>query len=137
MYPINHICLSVANLETSITFYENIFGARLLLKGRTTCYFDLNGVWLALNVQNDIPRDEIRHSYTHIAFTVPKEEMKTLEEKLKALKVNILNGRERHERDAHSLYFEDPDGHKFEFHSGTLQERLDYYRDEKPHMKFY
>lgn len=45
---INHLLFSVSHLDTSIDFYQNVFGAKLLVKGRTTAYFDLNGIWLAL-----------------------------------------------------------------------------------------
>ena len=83
-------------------FYENVFDAKLLVKGRKLAYFDLNGLWLALNVEEGIPRNEIQYSYTHIAFTVESEEF-----------------------DA------------FEFHTGSLQDRLSYYKDDKAHMIFY
>ena len=134
---LNHFLFSVSNLENSIAFYQNVFDAKLLVKGRSTAYFDLNGMWLALNQEKDIPRNEISHSYTHIAFSIEEQEFDKMYDKLNRLNVNILSGRPRGERDKKSIYFTDPDGHKFEFHTGTLQDRLDYYKQEKTHMEFF
>ncbi|TYS70479.1 metallothiol transferase FosB [Sutcliffiella horikoshii] len=134
---LNHFLFSVSNLENSIEFYQDVFNAKLLVKGQSTAYFELNGMWLALNEEKDIPRNEIFHSYTHIAFSINEQDFNKMYEKLRVLNVNILPGRPRNEKDKKSIYFRDPDGHKFEFHTGTLQDRLDFYRQNKSYMQFY
>ncbi|QLI76396.1 FosM family fosfomycin resistance protein [Bacillus pumilus] len=133
----NHLLFSVSDLETSIDFYTKVFDATLLVKGKNTAYFDLNGLWLALNVEKDIPRQDIQHSYTHIAFSIDEKDIDHMHNKLKHLNVNILPGGPRDEKDHQSIYFTDPDGHKFEFHTGTMKDRIDYYKQEKAHMEFF
>ncbi|WP_136604908.1 metallothiol transferase FosB [Paenibacillus dokdonensis] len=133
---INHFCFSVSNLDRSVSFYENVFGARLLVKGRKLAYFDLDGLWIALN-EEDVERGHLPRNYTHIAFTVTEEEFDPWYLRLKELNVRILPGRERDDRDKRSVYFLDPDGHTFELHTGSLQDRIDYYKADKDHMSFY
>ena len=134
---INHLLFSVSDLENSIKFYEAVVSAKLLVKGRTTAYFNLKGIWLALNEERNIVRGDIKYSYTHIAFSIDEEDFDEWTNHLKQLKVTILPGRMRDEKDKRSIYFTDPDGHKFELHTGNLQERLTYYKEEKSHMEFY
>lgn len=124
---INQICCSVSNLEKSIEFYQNIFQANLIVKGRKLAYFDLNGLWIALYVEEDILRNEIQQSYTHTALIVTNEELDTLKETLIQNGVNIFPDPGRDAKDRRSIYITDPDGHKFEFHTDTLQDCVELY----------
>lgn len=74
---------------------------------------------------------------THMAFSINENDFNEWYEWLKQNHVNILEGRPRDVRDKKSIYFTDPDGYKLELHTGSLQDRMNYYKDEKPHIKFY
>ncbi|MBA2174166.1 metallothiol transferase FosB [Halobacillus locisalis] len=132
---INHLCFSVKDLKRSIWFYEEILEGNLLVKGNTTAYFDLNGLWIALNEEKDAGRDF--DSYTHTAFSIDEKDITRAFNKLVENGVTILKGRKRHSKDKRSIYFLDPDGHTFEFHTGSFQDRIDYYKEEKTNMEFY
>lgn len=132
---INHITYSVSNIAKSIEFYRDILGADILVEGETSAYFNLGGIWLALNEEKNIPRSEIKYSYTHIAFTISDNDFEDWYIWLKENEVNILEGRDI--RDKKSIYFTDLDGHKLELHTGSLEDRLNYYKEAKPHMNFY
>ncbi|MBA1354619.1 MULTISPECIES: FosB/FosD family fosfomycin resistance bacillithiol transferase [Staphylococcus] len=134
---INHVTYSVSDIKKSTIFYKDILKAKILVESDKTVYFTLGGLWLALNEEKDIPRNEIQYSYTHIAFTIDENTFDEWYQWLKDNNVNILEGRSRDIRDKQSIYFTDPDGHKIELHTGTLQDRLNYYKEEKSDMKFY
>ncbi|PXA44593.1 VOC family protein, partial [Staphylococcus pseudintermedius] len=91
---INHITYSVSDLRNSIKFYKDILKATLLVEGKHTAYFTLEGVWLALNEEKNISRNEIKQSYTHIAFSISESDFDSWYYWLKCNQVNILKGRE-------------------------------------------
>lgn len=82
---INHLLFSVSNLQRSIQFYQEVFHAKLLVEGNGTAYFDVNGIWLALNEEPHIPRRDINYSYTHIAFTLEETDFQTICKRLNQL----------------------------------------------------
>lgn len=138
---INHITFSVTDIEKSVEFYSKVFGAKLLVKGTEVghrlAYFDLNGLWLALNAQDNINRNEIYESYTHIAFSIDEKDYETTLERLKKLNIDVKEGRPRHEEEGRAIYFRDPDGHHFEFHTKTREDRIEFYKKNRQNLTFY
>ena len=101
---INHVTYSVTDIKQSIAFYKDILKANILVESDKTAYFTLGGLWLALNEEKDIPRNEIQYSYTHMAFTIDESEFDEWYQWLKENNVNILEGRTRDVKEKKSIY---------------------------------
>ena len=124
-------------MEKSVEFYKKVFSAKLLVKGKRLAYFDLCGIWIALNLEENIQRNEIHKSYTHIAFSIKENEYDGILIKLKEMDVDVQKGRIRDKEEGRSIYFQDPDGHKFEFHTKTREERIEYYQRSGKRIGFF
>lgn len=117
---INHITLSVTNLEKSLQFYREILGAKPLCQWHQGAYLELGGVWLCLNLKIEFAPN-LHPDYTHIAWNVLVEDFDALAAKIIASNAKIF---QQNESEGKSLYFCDPDGHKLEIHIGSWQSRI-------------
>lgn len=128
---LNHITFAVENIDKSIEFYQKVFNANLMAQGENLAYFDISGIWIALNVEKNIPSNKRQNTYTHIAFSMTESDQEEFIKHLNSINVEYTRGRIRSIREGQSVYVRDYDGHLFEFHSRTRKDRLEYYHDER------
>ena len=134
---INHITFAVSDLEKAIDFYKILLDGKLVAKSYRLAYFDVNGLWFALNLEAELTAEERQRTYTHIALSMSKTDQLKLMDKLDVHNISYDYGRPRNEREGSSLYVRDTDGHLIEFHSGTMEDRLSYYLDERPDVEVF
>lgn len=120
IHGINHINLSVSDIDRSFAFYHQSVGLKPLCKWPQGAYFLAGKDWFCLNV-TDEKTVVIRRDYTHYGFSVSLEDFVLMKERLiqagvKPYKENCSEGE--------SFYFLDPDGHQLELHVGDWQTRL-------------
>ena len=117
---INHITLSVRNLETSFDFYTRVLGLRPVARWYKGAYLEAGSHWVCLNVDLDV-RSRCLPEYTHTAFTVSSDDFPLLVDRLQRIGT-VCWQENRSPGDSH--YFLDPDGHKLEIHTSTLADRI-------------
>ena len=129
---INHITFATTKLNESIEFYSEILGGKLKAKWEKGAYLELGNVWIALNQVDsfEVRCDDIT---THIAFTVDNDSFLQIKDRLNSIgvveyKKNISEG--------NSFYFNDPDDHKLEIHTGSLDTRLNWIKDNNHDCKY-
>ena len=80
-------------------------------------------IWIAIMEGESLPS----RTYNHVAFKISDTDYPVLLERVRALGLDVREGRARVAGEGRSIYFHDNDNHLFELHTGTLGERLKRY----------
>jgi catechol 2,3-dioxygenase-like lactoylglutathione lyase family enzyme len=128
---LSHITLITRDLDRMSAIVEGALGGReIYSSGGDTFsisrekFFDVGGLWIAVMEGESLPF----RTYNHIAFKIPASAIADYRQRIEMLGLEIRESRPRVEGEGHSLYFYDDDNHLFELHTGTLEERLERYR---------
>ncbi|BAY59481.1 phosphonate metabolism protein PhnM (plasmid) [Leptolyngbya boryana NIES-2135] len=128
---LSHITLIVQDLERMAHFLKHIFEAEeVYSSGDQTFsvsrekFFLISDVWIAIMEGDPL----LSRTYNHIAFKVSDAEFDRYVDRVHALNIDLREGRSRFAEEGRSLYFYDYDNHLFELHTGTLEQRLAFYR---------
>jgi fosfomycin resistance protein FosX len=129
---LSHITFVVRDLNRMEEILVSVLGARKVYDSGDKTFsvsrerFFLAGeapVWLAIMEGESL---ETR-TYNHVAFKISELDYPACLERVRALGLEIREGRSRVEGEGRSIYFHDHDNHLFELHTGTLEERLKRY----------
>ena len=128
---LSHITFIVRNLKRMARFLTTIFDAKeMYSSGDKTFsisqekFFLINDMWVAIMEGDQLSEK----TYNHVAFKVPQDDLAKYIERVRTLGLEVREGRSRVSGEGSSLYFYDYDNHLFELHTGTLQQRLDRYK---------
>ncbi len=117
---INHITISVSNLNRSFEFYTHLLGFKPIAKWEKGAYLTIGDLWFCL-FHDDQTRTATLPEYTHIAFSVAGSEFHSICKTL--MKAGVKKWQEN-SSEGESLYILDPDGYKLELHVGDLESRI-------------
>ncbi len=135
---LSHITFIVRNLDRMEEILVSVLGARKVYESGDNTFsvsrerFFLAGeepspIWLAIMEGESLPT----RTYNHVAFKISEVDYPACLERVQALGLEVREGRSRVAGEGRSIYFHDHDNHLFELHTGTLEERLKRYAQEK------
>jgi catechol 2,3-dioxygenase-like lactoylglutathione lyase family enzyme len=117
---INHITLSVKDVDQSFEFYTQILGFKPVAKWPKGAYLLAGDMWFCLFLDDNTRKSKLPE-YTHIAFTISEQNFKIMSERIKKSGAKIW---QENRTESDSLYFVDPNGHKLEIHASSLKARI-------------
>ncbi len=128
---LSHITLITSDLDRMSAIIEKVLdGQEIYSSGEAAFslsrekFFMVGGQWIAVMEGESLPS----RTYNHIAFKIAPSEIEVHRARIAKLGLEFRESRPRVEGEGHSLYFYDDDNHLFELHTGTLEERLERYR---------
>jgi catechol 2,3-dioxygenase-like lactoylglutathione lyase family enzyme len=117
---INHLTLSVCNVEESFRFYTQVLGFQPVAKWPYGAYLLAGDLWVAM-IYDEKRRAEKASEYTHVAFSISPQGFTEMSQRIVASGAEIW---QENRSEGASLYFTDPNGHKLELHASDLATRL-------------
>jgi len=118
---LNHVTLSVSDLERAFRFYREVLGMRPVARWYKGAYLTAGDLWLCLNLETELGERVPNPAYDHMAFSVAASDFEVMRRRLIDAGAGSWH-ENRSEGDSH--YFLDPDGHKVEIHVGNLESRV-------------
>lgn len=132
---ISHLTFVVTDLERMGALLVDVLGAKeIYSSGDATFsvskekFFLVGGTWIAIMEGPALSQ----RTYNHVAFKIADEDFDAFAERVRTFGLELREDRARVEGEGRSLYFYDFDNHLFELHTGTLEQRLERYRSERP-----
>ena len=122
---INHVTLSVRDIDEAFQFYRKVLQLKPLAKRRNkSAYFLAGEDWIALvQAKADFLPSSL---YAHLAFSVSPREFEAVSERIKLSGATIW---QENSSPGESLYFLDPSGNRLEVHTGSWRSRVQWLKD--------
>lgn len=126
---LSHLTFVVSDLDRMEALLTGVLEARKVYDSGDVTFslsrerFFLLGpedLWIAIMEGGALPT----RSYNHVAFRIDDSEYDERLRRVRALGLEVREGRTRVDGEGRSIYFHDHDNHLFELHSGTLESRL-------------
>ena len=122
---INHITFAVSDLQASLKFYVDLLQLQCIAKWDEGAYLKAGDQWIALNVDN-LDLSPNSQNASHIAFNVKAEDFEKMKSRLEMYGVKKYK---ENTSEGPSFYFLDPDGHRLEIHYSTLENRIQWAKE--------